>query len=218
MSRAIAATLSGTATALFIAGFTVVPAHAEPSCTVNGDYLRLNQNFGPYVTTVTVNAKGSSLGPGVVTVPPSGTNGTYGSASGSINGRNIDFVVTWNDNKGTAHFTGTVGDDGTARGNSTGTPIPINLWNPGPWVSSTPLTCPAGQGTGGQGLSAKVVNDVDVYNITDGPGKRMIGTLRAPSVVPLLEPCSFEGFCRVSVPNMDGGSGFAWAPGLLEPA
>ncbi len=217
MSRAIAHTLLGT-TALLLAGFTAVPAHAQPSCTVDGEYLRLNQNRGPYVTSVTVNAKGSSLGPGVVTVPPSGTNGTYGSASGSINGRTVDFIVTWNDNKGTAHFTGTIGDDGIARGDSTGTPIPINLWNPGPWVSSTPLICPAGQGTGGQGLSAKVVNDVDVYNITDGSGKRMIGTLRAPSVVPLLEPCSFEGFCHVSVPNMDGGNGFAWAPGLLEPA
>lgn len=218
MSRVTNRTLAGTAlSALVFAGLaTAVPAHADNSCTVNGDYLRLRQAFGNYITTTTINAKGSSLGPGVVTVPPSGTNGTYGSASGSISGRNIDVRITWNDNKGTAHFTGTIGDDGIARGDSTGTPIPINLWNPGPWYTSEPLNCSTGQGTGQS--SAKVVADVDVYNIPDGPGKRQIGTLRAPSVVPLVEPCTFDAFCHVSVPNMDGGNGFAWAPGLLEPA
>ena len=157
MSRKTHHTLMGTAVAsLVFAGLAAaVPAHADTSCTVNGDYLRLRQTFGNYVTTTTINAKGSSLGPGVVTVPPSGTNGTYGSASGSINGRTVDVRITWNDNKGTAHFTGTVGDDGIARGDSTGTPIPINLWNPGPWSTSEPLNCSTGQGTGQ--LSAKVV-------------------------------------------------------------
>lgn len=217
MSRAMSYTLVGTTvTALLFAGLTAAPASAETSCTVNGGYLRINQSHGPFVTTTTVNASGASLGPGVVTVPSNGQNGKYGSASGSINGRTIDARVIWNDGKGTAHFTGTVGDDGIARGNSTGSRTDDNPWRPGPWVSSEPLNCAPGQGAAG--LSARIVNDVDVYNIPDGPGKEMIGTLRAPGVVPLLAPCSFDGFCQVSVPNMRGGKGFAWAPGLLAPA
>src|SRR2546423_45320 len=126
--------VAASATAVVAAGFLSMPAaHAAPSCTVSGDYLRLQQHFGNYTTTTSVNAKGSALGPGVVTVPPSGTNGTYGKASGSINGRAINVHIIWDDNKGTADFTGTVGDDGIAHGNSTGTPIPIHLWDPGPW-------------------------------------------------------------------------------------
>ena len=126
--------------------FVALPlAQAAPSCTVNGEYLRLKQSEGPYVTTTTINANGSTLGPGVVTVPPSGTNGTYGTATGTIDGRNISVHIVWNDNKGTADFIGTIGDDGIARGNSMGTPIPVNLWNPGPWESSEPLNCPAAE-------------------------------------------------------------------------
>jgi hypothetical protein len=65
--------------------------------------------------------------------------------------------------------------------------------------------------------TAKVIGDVEVYNRTDGPGKHQIGILRVGQQVPLIEPCSFDAFCHVSVPEMEGGSGYAWAPGLLQP-
>jgi hypothetical protein len=138
--RSLAAVVASAAAVVGIGILATPEAHAD-SCTVDGDNLRLEQHNGNYTTTVTVNANGSAFGPGVVVVPPSGTNPTYGSASGSINGRNIDIAVTWNDNTGNAHVTGTIGDDGVAHGSSTGTPIPINLWNPGPWVSGAPLKC-----------------------------------------------------------------------------
>lgn len=73
-----------------------------------------------------------------------------------------------------------------------------------------------GKAPGGTASAARVIGDVDVYNKTDGPGKHKIGMLRAGQQVPLVEPCSFDAFCHVSVPSMEGGNGFAWAPGLLE--
>lgn len=122
------------------ASFLAVPAaHAVAGCTVPGDYLRLFQPDGGY--TLSIKANGSALGPGAVAVIPGGEIGTYGNVSGGIQGRNIDFTITWDNNKGTAHFTGSVGDDGVAHGSATGPSVPINLWNPGPWNSDGALTC-----------------------------------------------------------------------------
>ena len=207
--------LFAAAAAIGAGGFLATPAaHADTSCTVNGEYLRLQQHEGNYTTTTSVNANGSALGPGVVTVPPSGTNGTYGTASGSINGRAINVHITWSDNKGTADFTGTVGNDGIAHGTSTGTPIPINLWNPGPWdTAAGALNCPAGESPQTQGAkTATVTNDVDLYNKKnepDGAGQ-VVGMLNSGTQVQLVGSCEPSSWCQVGGPNVPGGNGWVW--------
>jgi hypothetical protein len=200
--------VGASATALVATGFLSIPlAHAD-SCAVNGDYLRLQQHEGPYTTTTSVNAKGSALGPGVVTVPPSGTNGTYGKASGSINGRAISVHIIWDDNKGTADFTGTIGDDGIAHGTSTGTPIPINLWNPGPWdTEAGALNCTNNQGPAGK--TATVNSDVDVYDTPGGNGN-VIGILRKGKTVNLVGACQKDDWCQVSGGAVPTGNGWVW--------
>jgi hypothetical protein len=135
---AVTRKLLGAAAVVFAAGgFLAVPAHADATCTVPGQYLNLHQSNG---YDIVVSANGATLGPtGLARATPE--LATYGDVSGGIQGRNIDFTITWSDNKGQAHFTGTVGDDGVAHGTSTGPSIPVNLWNPGPWDSDGPLTC-----------------------------------------------------------------------------
>lgn len=204
--------VAASATAIGAAGFVAMPmAHAE-SCKVSGEYLRLAQHNGNYTTTTTINASGSSLGPGVVTVPPSGTNGTYGKASGSINGRNVDVQITWNDNLGTAHFTGTVGNDGIARGNSTGTPIPINLWNPGPWDSAEPLVCADDPGTGPAqgGQTATVNKNSDVYDAPEGNRLAAPFFLAPGRKLPVLEPCA-NNWCHLGGIPETGGNGWVYS-------
>jgi hypothetical protein len=191
---------------------------AAGTCTADGPYLELRNDEWNY-QSMSVQTDGSHFGPGIVT-SASGENPTYGTVSDSVlTGQGfLSFTITWNDNEGRAHYAGQVDKDGTVHGAADGPKIPVNLWTPGLWHSTSHVTCTQSGSGGGQKLSANVVNDVDVYNITDGPGKHKIGTLRAPSVVPLVEPCSFDAFCHVSVPDMEGGNGFAWAPNLLEPA
>ena len=116
-------------------------ARAETVCSVPGEYLELRQtNDVPY--TVIIEAHGTSLGPsGLARATPE--QATYGTVVGSVAGRHIDFEIAWNDPKTRARFTGTVGDDGIAQGTASGQPVPINLWRPGTWNSTTVLNCTA---------------------------------------------------------------------------
>ncbi|MDT5290218.1 MAG: hypothetical protein QOF88_5107 [Mycobacterium sp.] len=138
-----AATLAGLATT------TAAPAAHAESCTVNGSQLQLRVHPN-YTYTVTVNANGSNLA-GDVFSTVAGQDGVSGNASGSIAGNTVDFIVTWNpaDGGGTAHFSGTVGNDGFAHGTATGASAQdLNKhleFEPGPWESVAPLTCPAAQ-------------------------------------------------------------------------
>lgn len=122
-------------------------AHAEATCTVPGPHLTLHQSNG---YDIVVSANGAALGPsGLARANPE--MATYGNVSGGINGRTIDFTIAWSDNKGTAHFTGTVGDDGVAHGTSSGPSVPVNMWNPGSWDSVGALTCTDSQAAAKQG-------------------------------------------------------------------
>jgi hypothetical protein len=151
MSLTITQKLVGAAaTAVAAGGFLAVPAaHADTTCTVPGSArtgwpLYLHQTNG-YDLTIQADAGGSKLGPSgsVVFTNEQGSReqGASGSVSGAIAGRAIDFTITWENNQGQAHFTGTVGDDGIAHGTSTGPPVPDNLWEPGQWGSTNRLTC-----------------------------------------------------------------------------
>lgn len=110
-------------------------AHSGPNCTVVGAHLDLHQSTG---FDVSVDASGATLGPGVLVRTPQ--QNSQGNITGGINGRTIDFMITWLGTKAYDHFTGTVGNDGVAHGTSTGTGVPINL-DPGSWDSITRLTC-----------------------------------------------------------------------------
>jgi hypothetical protein len=172
MSLTITQKLLGAAAATIAAGgFLAVPAaHAETTCTVPGQYLNLHQSNG---YDLVISANGTSLGPtGLARATPE--LATYGNVSGGLKGRNIDFTITWNDNKGAAHFAGTVGDDGVAHGSSTGPSIPVNLWNPGSWDSVGALTCTAPESQQAPKLGPTVTPDPGIagvtFHITDRSG------------------------------------------------
>jgi hypothetical protein len=115
--------------------FAAPIAHSGPNCTVAGTHLDLHQSTG---FDVSVDASGATLGPGVLVRTPQ--QNSQGNITGGINGRTIDFVITWFGTKAYDHFTGTVGNDGVAHGTSTGTGVPIKL-DPGSWDSITRFTC-----------------------------------------------------------------------------
>jgi hypothetical protein len=161
--------LAATALAFTAGAIVAVPAaQAEPTCTVPGPHLTLHQANG---YDIVVSANGATLGPtGLARANPE--MATYGDVSGGIQGRTINFTITWSDNKGTAHFTGTVGDDGVAHGTSSGPSVPVNLWNPGPWDSVGALTCTDSQAAAKQGPAVTwdpVIGGL-VAHITDRSG------------------------------------------------
>jgi hypothetical protein len=164
--------LGAAAIAMFAAGILAMPmasqASAETTCTVTGQYFNLHQSNG---YDLVISANGASLGPsGLARANPE--MATYGNVTGGIKGRLVDFTITWSDNKGQAHFTGAVGDDGTATGNSTGPSVPVNLWNPGPWTSNEPLSCTAPEAQAKQGplVSAQPGLAGVTFHVTDRSG------------------------------------------------
>jgi hypothetical protein len=148
----VLAAASSLATAVLIASS---PAHADASCTLPSGSLELQSPDPTRIQDVTIQSNGTTLGP-QVSVTSNGGNTAFGTATGGINGRTVDFTVNWVDNPsaplpadqnpGPAHFTGTVGDDGIIHGTGSGRPRPVNVWTPGAFVSSAPLSCaPAAQ-------------------------------------------------------------------------
>jgi hypothetical protein len=145
-----------TSACLGAAGLLIsAPAHADAGCTLPDGpsaTLELQSPDPTRVQDVFVESHGTTLGP-QVSVTSNGGNTAFGTATGGINGRNVDFTVNWVDNPsaplpadqnpGPAHFSGVVGDDGILRGIGSGKPRPINIWMPGSFVSSGPLTCAA---------------------------------------------------------------------------
>ncbi len=193
------------ATATVVAGgcLTMPVAHAS-SCTVNGEYLSIHQVNGNH--TVTLQASGSTLGPGVV-VATDGINPVYGHATGSIAGTTVNFVIDWDDNQGTAIYSGDTGSDGFAHGNSTGNVVPINLWNPGPWDSTDALDCSQLTPTG----QTAFVNQPDnIYDQPDGNGNEYLDDNGNPIFKPvgqvqLVEPDGCRNdWCHVVAPEVPG--------------
>src|SRR5262245_17045153 len=132
-----------TAAAIGVGGLLAAPeAHAERICTVSGQYLELHQDNDAGYDIMVERDGYSGRGPrGLARATPS--QATYGNVDGYLVPKSgyIDFTINWDDPKTSAHFTGTVGGDGIARGNSDGPEVPINLWKPGPWVSTSAFTC-----------------------------------------------------------------------------
>ncbi len=135
-TKLIGSTLGVAAAAIVTAGFLALPtAYANANCTVPAGQLNLHHSTG---YDVTVDAGGGALGPTALVRTSQGTS--QGNITGGINGRTVDFTITWSGSKAYVHFTGTVGSDGVAHGTSTGIGTPVKL-DPGPWDSITRLTC-----------------------------------------------------------------------------
>jgi hypothetical protein len=207
------------------------PAQAAPACAQYGvaGGVTLTQSNG---WNVSFNSPGPIFsGPANAVNPTTKAklNAMQGTVSGGFtSGSHADFTITWNQGP-VGHYTGDVAADGILRGNGVDekTPSSTATYQSSPLRCETPAAAPAPAAPAPQPApaqpapaaatapTAKVINDDDVYNITDGPGKHKIGTLQAGTQVQLVEPCSFDAFCHVDIPA--GGSGFAWAPGLLQP-
>lgn len=184
-------------------GIVAAPmTHADESCKVDGDYLWLrNRELG--YQSMSVQTDGSHFGPGIVTTA-NGENPTYGTVSNSVlSGRYLSFTITWNDNKGRAHYAATVGDDGFSHGAADGPQIPVNLWNAGLWDSTTHFTCSSAQAPA---AGATLTADVDLYDKPggDSAGAVVIGQLKGTDAIRLNGPCPIvaadatNGWCTLT--------------------
>jgi len=153
---------------------------------------------------MSVQTDGSHFGPGIVATAH-GENPTYGTVSNSVlTGQGfLSFTITWNDNKGRAHYAGQVGDDGFAHGTADGPEIPINLWNAGLWNSTTHFTCSSGTTPS---AAHTLTGDVQLYDKPGGPdaGAVVIAELENLDAVTLNGPCPIvaadatNGWCKIT--------------------
>ena len=133
------------ATMIAVASFLALPtAHAE-SCTVNGSQLQLTVHADKTYTVTLFQASGSNLS-GQIISSSTGIGGAGGTATGSIAGNAVDFIVDWLSGGG-SHFRGAIGSDGFAHGTVTGSSVKDSTgateFAPGNWDSAQALTCPA---------------------------------------------------------------------------
>ena len=225
------------AAATAIAVLTVTPpAQAgppSPSCTqyaFNGEYPIRGANGWNVYFTSTGQVPG---GPARVQFDDGGiVHGTV--AEGEISGRNVRFVIKWNNRPDNEWiFDGVVGDDGLVRrGGETKRPeyygegIISSLWDsvnpldciapavsdntrvkPKPPVSASDLAPPPEDVPVTK--TATVTNDVDVYDAPGGSGK-VTGILRRGSTVQLLGSCTPNSWCQVSGGAVPRGNGWVW--------
>ena len=145
-----------------------------------------------------------------------------GTVSGSITGTHMDFTIRW-DSGPRGHYTGDIGADGFAHGNTNDEAHPGSKAS---WDANVPLGCatapahapaqapapaPApAQGPAGpaQPPTVTVSVDVDVYNIPDGDHGKKLGILRKGSQVQVLD--RQNGFAHVKGGAVPTGIGYAW--------
>jgi hypothetical protein len=137
-SQLIRSTIGVAAALISSGGFLAVSAaHADPNCTVQGPQLNIHHHAH---FDVSVDANGAALGPNASVQAPGPTPDTHWNVTGGINGRSVDFTLTFGGTKAYVHFTGTVGPDGFAHGTSTEARTPVTL-AAGAWDSTTRLVC-----------------------------------------------------------------------------
>jgi hypothetical protein len=145
----------------------------------------------------------NASGPATATHPSGGRlNGTI---SGGINGHSVDFTITW-DNGPVGHYTGTVGDDAVARGDTVDVVHPENKAK---WNTAFPIGClttadppaapppppkdqpPPLQEAPPDRVLAKVNAPVDVYNGVNVPkgAATRLGELGTGDVVAVWGVC-----------------------------
>jgi|GraSoiStandDraft_5_1057265.scaffolds.fasta_scaffold77850_2 hypothetical protein len=221
--------LLGAATALSAAALQLAPAPAgarppvplSPGCgqyQFIGDYS-LHQSNG---FTVQFSSTGPGAGGSATALDSSGKTALTGTVSGSITGTHMDFTIRW-DSGPRGHYTGDIGADGFAHGNTNDEAHPGSKAS---WDANVPLGCatapahapaqapapaPApAQGPAGpaQPPTVTVSVDVDVYNIPDGDHGKKLGILRKGSQVQVLD--RQNGFAHVKGGAVPTGIGYAW--------
>jgi hypothetical protein len=225
------ATMGAAATAIGAVGFFTVPAPAQaaplaplplaPACTSYGfnGATALSQDNG---WAVQFNSTGpSATGPATA----SSDTGTqmHGTLSGGINGRAVDLTINW-DNGQKGRYVGQVNEDaGFAAATGTTGDAGWRLLGPlqclTPAAASPPADNRPSAPIGKALVRATVGADNDVYdvkNVPDGTG-HIIGQLHAGDPVQVQGHCTpgdAEGkagdWNHVVVPDMPGGTGWAW--------
>ena len=143
--------LLAAATAVCAVGLLVIPTLAgagpmfplAPACTqfgfTGGFSLRQNNGFQVFFSSTGLVAKGKA-----VAVGDDNVTKLTGTVSGGIQGRNVDFTIGW-DGGGKGIYTGTVGDDGFAHGNTSHADVEpyggASRPAPSRWDSTSPLGC-----------------------------------------------------------------------------
>jgi hypothetical protein len=221
------------AAALGAGGLLVAPMAHAASCTVTGDNWTITQPEGNNAYSVTVNAKGSTFGPGAVIVLFHGDVGLYGDVTGSVKEDNtLAFTITWNDSlpdgsplgkRFVTNYSGTVGPDGNATGVATGEPLKGANFNlgyvPGNWHSTTPLNCEGAAG-GTTAQKATVKQQSDVYDAVSGNRIEAPFALAVGKQYETVQPCA-DNWCLLKIPELPGNAhgalpakqGFVYAGG-----
>ena len=138
---------------------------------------------------------------------PAGTpmNGTI---RGGIDGRDVQFTVTWDDAGGltgtTDTFFGHVYSETDVRGQlaQANPQWASDTWH---WQGEVKCTDPAAAAANKPPTQATVDVATDIYDKPDGNGKK-IGTLYPGEVHPLMEPCH-DDWCRVGQIELGGYEG-----------
>ncbi len=198
------------AAALGAGGLLVAPAAHAADCAVDGDYLHITSGG----RSISVEAHDSSLGPGVVMIVP-GDQGLYGKVIGKITGKTVDFTVNWDEStpgfNGTKvgpglqnRFSGDVKDDGFAKGDSTGSTIPMGWYAPGEWHSTDMINC-AQLGGGGTTVQKNVTvkRESDVYDAISGNRIEAPFFLTVDRELQPVQPCA-DNWCLLTIPDLPG--------------
>jgi hypothetical protein len=224
----IAAASAISAMGLFVAQVPAQAAPMLPLAPACNDYafpnlLQVSQDNG---ITVQIPTSGKTVGPGRAMYAIVGkTSGTFGNAYGGINGRKIDFTVSWDEGPGagfTNTYSGQVGNDGFASGTTRNNQNTSNGWR-----SSEKFTCadapapapaqpappaqeqrpPVTQGA----RTATVTEDVDVYERPNlNNDLESLGFLSSGDQVELVGDCQPDDWCQVKGPTVPNGHGFIW--------
>jgi hypothetical protein len=205
------------AAAISAVGVLALPAPAQaapmiplaPACNqygFNGSFgLAQTNNYQMWFNSTGTTAQGRAL-----SLPVNGNQASRdsGDITGGVEGRNLNLSVRW-DNGSNGIYSGTVGDDGIARGTGYDQTHPESRTS---WESTKPLDCivPAtapADTPPPPPQTATVTEDVDVYDAPGGEGN-VIDMLRSGQTVQLKGSCSPGDWCEVV--------GWGWVWGHLQ--
>jgi hypothetical protein len=138
-----------------------------------------------------------------------------------VEGKTVDFTVSWSDLDGTditSHFTGSVGDDGVARGTAVDNKnFQVDWTSQGalscadqatpPGVAPPPYTPPAKNPAGGAVTPAKqtvtILQQSDVYDAANGNHIEEPFFLEVGRTLDTVSPCTGD-WCLLSIPDLPG--------------
>jgi hypothetical protein len=243
--------LLAAATVISAVGFLTVspPAQAHPMLPLapacnqygfNGDFS-LKQSNGPVVRFNATGPVASGTATATGAQDFDSQRILTGTISGGIQGDNVDFTISWGVvPASTGHYTGSVGNDGFAHGNTDDT---ARTGAGAHWDSTVPLVCTTPAAPAPAPAAAPPQNPLLSEPATEVPNRRVvppaappgpagaqvatvtsdvdvydvpggngnkIGVLRSGRQVPLVGSCKPNDWCDVVIPELPGGSGWMW--------